>query len=416
MSTVWQATLDQSIPLRKKWCDAAEEGVNVERDIPRMALGVLCGAGFGVTIPFDSDGKQELPPGDEFFASSTPTPGFHFNFGDVLAFLLSNIVTVLATKALLPAWLLRHGPVPRKWKNGAKALEETRNYIQKLVDRERRRNETAYYQQEGHHSNLLTILTNPESSGGLTEDEQIANTFIMVLAGHETSAGILRYSLVLLALFEDKQDWFLKELDQALAGIEPEDWTYDKLFPRLSCCLCIMNEALRLFPGVPVLPKWCPTPTTLKYNQKILHIPAGTMINISLPALQQNPKYFGAKSYEFRPEVWDARSSTGWTEETSNQPIDEGMALPYRYIRKPIPGSYVPFSEGRRACLGKKFAQIEFCLVLAILFQKHRVKLVLKPGESKDAAKARCWRVLRGSLSLLSLQMQEQVPVKWVRR
>jgi cytochrome P450 len=82
------------------------------------------------------------------------------------------------------------------------------------------------------------------------------------------------------------------------------------------------------------------------------------MLNISLPALQQNPKYFGEKAYEFRPEIWDARSVTGWTEETSSQPIDEAMSLPYRYIRKPVSGAYMPFSEGRRACLGKKWSQV----------------------------------------------------------
>jgi cytochrome P450 len=247
MSTVWQATLDQLIPLRKKWCEA-EGGVIVGDDIPKMALGVMCGAGFGVTVPFESEGEQRLLQGDEFFASTTPPQGFHFNFGGALQHLLSNLVTVLATKLLVPAWLLTHGPVPRKWREGAISLKETRTYIQKLLDRERQRNEAGYYAQDAHRSNLLTTVTNPESSGGLTEDEQVANTFILGLAGHETVAGTLRYSLVLLALFEDKQHWFLEELDEALAGLEHDDWTYEKLFPRLVPCLCIMVITKTLFP------------------------------------------------------------------------------------------------------------------------------------------------------------------------
>jgi cytochrome P450 len=246
MSTVWQATLDQLRPLRNKWCDA-EAGVDMKADITKMALGVICGAGFGVEVPFQSEGN-ELPQGDEFFASSTPPRGYHFNFGSAINHLLSNIVTVLATKLLFPGWLLIHGPVPKEWRDGAISLKETRNYIRRLVLREKERNEAGYYEQgagpeKRHHYNLLTTLTNPELSGGLTEDEQIANTFIMALAGHETSAGVMGYSIILLALFQDKQDWLLNELDKALEGIELEDWTYKKLFPRLLPCLCIMVVA-----------------------------------------------------------------------------------------------------------------------------------------------------------------------------
>ena len=47
------------------------------------------------------------------------------------------------------------------------------------------------------------------------------------------------------------------------------------------------------------------------------------------------------------------------------------------------------FSEGARACLGKKFAQVEFVAVIAAIFSKFRVELECDHGETVAAAKKR---------------------------
>ena len=90
---------------------------------------------------------------------------------------------------------------------------------------------------------------------------------------------------------------------------------------------------------------------------------------------------------EFRPERWLL------TENGQNGSADK-KALPVdslaggdlgvnessdtsELLFKPVKGSYLPFSEGYRACLGRRFAQVEVLVVLAVLFQNYSVELAV---------------------------------------
>lgn len=59
--------------------------------------------------------------------------------------------------------------------------------------------------------------------------------------------------------------------------------------------------------------------------------------------------------------------------------INQGLA-----VFKPARGTYLPFSEGARACAGKKFATVEFVAVLVTLLRDHR--LTLEEGWSAEGA------------------------------
>jgi Cytochrome P450 len=43
----------------------------------------------------------------------------------------------------------------------------------------------------------------------------------------------------------------------------------------------------------------------------------------------------------------------------------------------PVKGSYLPFSDGSRACLGQRFAQVEIRAVLARIFSQYSVELAV---------------------------------------
>jgi hypothetical protein len=43
----------------------------------------------------------------------------------------------------------------------------------------------------------------------------------------------------------------------------------------------------------------------------------------------------------------------------------------------PLKGAYIPFSEGYRACLGRRFAQVEVLAVLAVIFSQYSVELAV---------------------------------------
>lgn len=75
---------------------------------------------------------------------------------------------------------------------------------------------------------------------------------------------------------------------------------------------------------------------------------------------------------------------------------------------EPEPGSFIPWADGLRACVGRKFSQVEFVAVLASLFQQYQVRPVLRDGESEEEGRRALVAMVDGSaISAITLQMQE---------
>jgi cytochrome P450 len=51
---------------------------------------------------------------------------------------------------------------------------------------------------------------------------------------------------------------------------------------------------------------------------------------------------------------------------------------------RPPRGAYLPFSEGYRACLSRRFAQVEIIAVLAVLFREYSVELAVDEWASDE--------------------------------
>lgn len=105
-------------------------------------------------------------------------------------------------------------------------------------------------------------------------------------------------------------------------------------------------------------------------------------------ALHRDPELWGADAAQFRPQRWRAAQ-----------------------VRK---GQFIPFSEGARACLGTKFAEVEFVAVIASLFARFRVELVRRPDEESPQARAAAW--LDESLLRGSRRAGHEVPVRFIPR
>ncbi|KAK4694031.1 hypothetical protein P7C71_g3472, partial [Lecanoromycetidae sp. Uapishka_2] len=88
---------------------------------------------------------------------------------------------------------------------------------------------------------------------------------------------------------------------------------------------------------------------------------------------------------EFKPERWllDANAKTGVnmpdqngdTEASNlgvNTAADTSAALYH-----PPKGAYIPFSEGYRSCIGRRFAQVEILAVIALIFTQYSVELAV---------------------------------------
>lgn len=112
---------------------------------------------------------------------------------------------------------------------------------------------------------------------------------------------------------------------------------------------------------------------------------------------------------KFAPQKWDARDpDSGWG--------NGSELMPGTQLRQPVKGAWAAFSEGTRSCLGKKFALVEMCAFLVMIFGKYRITIAPKEGETQEMAHERVKRVMSESTALISVTMREDVGVKIEKR
>jgi cytochrome P450 len=76
---------------------------------------------------------------------------------------------------------------------------------------------------------------------------------VIFMAGHETTANALAWAWYLLALHPDAEARMHEELERALGGRAPG---YDDV-PALRFTRAVLEEAMRLYPPVPILSREC---------------------------------------------------------------------------------------------------------------------------------------------------------------
>ena len=303
------------------------------------------------------------------------------------------------------------------------------------------------------------------SARALTDEDIIGNAFVFILAGHETTANTIHFSLIHLATKVATQRHLQKDLDRILQGRPITQWDYERDIPNLfnGVAGAVMNETLRIVPPVTIIPKSVGKSQAqpLNVDGKKCMVPADCYININAVAVHRNPKYWppGPPSdpehlihptsnidndlEEFRPERWllesDVSKSTlslSGAEHHNNETSDLGVSsIPdtASSLFRPIKGAYIPFSEGYRACLGRRFAQVQVLTVLAVIFSQYSVELAVDQWATDEEVekmsveeRRKVWekarreveRLMRdGMASIFTLQMRNgKVPVRFVKR
>lgn len=211
-----------------------------------------------------------------------------------------------------------------------------------------------------HGDDLLGLLLD----SALTDAEIRHELVTMVIAGHETVAAALAWTLMLLAEHQPAQDRVRAELAghpgpvSLLGHRESLPWTR-----------AVVDEALRLFP-----PAWALSRRALRDDVLGgLAVPAGTLVIVSPWLLHRRPDSW-SDPLEFRPERF-----LGTGAERS--------------------GGYLPFGQGPRLCIGREFALGEMVLVLSRLLGEYR--LSLPPDWTRPEAQAQVAVHPRGGMPLV---------------
>lgn len=295
-------------------------------------------------------------------------------------------------------------------------------------------------------------ITKKEGSK-ITKSDLLGNAFVLMLAGHETTANTLHFSMVLLAMNWPSQKRLQDDIDNIFAGKPMEEWKYEEHFQKLfgSMPAAVMNETLRLLQPIVNIPKSTAAdrPQPLNIGGKQYMVPGDAHVFLSA-AIHRNPKYWAAPSDgsnkegipdvdQFRPERWlvDTKPDNDFVDINYD---DEGLRGPSgedtsSELFKPVKGSYIPFSDGFRSCIGRRFAQVEMLAVLAAIFSQYSVELAVddfasdeevekmpKGGKERrevyKMAADRAQAMLRTKMaSIITLQLRgASIPVRLMKR
>ncbi|HEX6007485.1 MAG TPA: cytochrome P450 [Burkholderiales bacterium] len=191
-------------------------------------------------------------------------------------------------------------------------------------------------------NDLLSMLMSVrDEEGSCMSDQQLRDEAITILlAGHETTALALSWTLYLLALHPDVDARLQDELQQVLNGRTPTPAD----LPALRYTDHVIKEAMRIYPPAYGIGREAVAACELGGY----HVPAGTTIFMSAWVTHRDPRWF-ADPHTFNPDRWN-----------------DGLAerLPRH--------AYMPFGGGPRICIGNSFAIMEATLLLASIAQRYR--------------------------------------------
>ncbi|MBF9050502.1 cytochrome P450 [Roseobacter sp. HKCCD9010] len=183
----------------------------------------------------------------------------------------------------------------------------------------------------------IMTTADPQTGETFSTEEMVDQVAIFFLAGHETSASALGWTLFLLAMFPNWQERIAEEA-AILDG--PEFSVMSKLkFSR-----DVFREALRLYPPVPMMVRENACPETFRDRS----IRKGSQMVISPWHLQRHERLWD------NPDGFDPGR---WQTENGKTCMRE---------------AYIPFSAGSRVCTGAGFAMVEGPLLLSMLVKAFR--------------------------------------------
>jgi len=240
-------------------------------------------------------------------------------------------------------------PIPVSWPTPAnirfkRGMAELDGIVYDIIAERRRTGEDA--------GDLLSMFmfTRDEETGETMSDAQLRDEVMtMFLAGHETTAMNLTWMLYLLAQHPEIEEALRAELRSVL-GESPRRVTMEDL-KRFDLLPRVVKESLRLYPPVPIVARMAEGPDEVGGYA----LPQGSYTLVSPYVTHRHPRYWP------NPERFDP-----------------DRFLPELERARPK-FAYIPFSGGRRKCIGDQFAVVEAQVILATLLPRFR--LSLRPGQ-----------------------------------
>lgn len=195
-----------------------------------------------------------------------------------------------------------------------------------------------------NYQDILSALMdakNPTDGSQFSYDEMVDQICMLFLAGHETSASALAWSLYLLSKCPDLQTKILNEITEKV-GSKSIDYADVK---QLNWVVDTFRESMRLYPPVGFFVR----ESTEDHCIRDKDVKAGSPILVS-PWLIHRHRELWDEPDTFAPERFSTESG-----------------------KASLKCAYIPFSKGPRVCIGAAFAMQEAVLTLANIVRRYEI-------------------------------------------
>ncbi|KAI0690214.1 cytochrome P450 [Cytidiella melzeri] len=195
--------------------------------------------------------------------------------------------------------------------------------------------------------NLMLTGKDKETGVGMSDESIRNNMLTFLIAGHETTSGMLSFILYYLLKNPEAMRKLREEVD---TRIGQRAMTVDDVH-KLPYLIAVMRETLRLAPPAPLRAVTPLEDTTLDDGKwAVEKDPSKIWCNIF--AIQRDPAVWGPDAEEFKPE----------------------RMLDGKFEAAP-PDAWQPFGYGMRGCIGRPFAWQEVQIVMVYLMQRFDIVL-----------------------------------------
>jgi cytochrome P450 len=254
-----------------------------------------------------------------------------------IKYIIEEVQNFLIKEIRLPhkAWWFS---VTGQVKKHLELAEENNSIIREIVEERGKSKEDI--------NDLLNMLleTRYEDTGeGMSVKQLVDEIKVLFIAGHETTANALTFTLYLLGINPKIQQKVLDEI----TAIESQTENIVEQLQKMTYTNAVLNEAMRLYP-----PAWITDRGNVEDdNLAGYNIKKGTLIGVSFYELHRNPKYWENPD-EFIPERF----------------LGEQKKQSMQY--------FYPFGAGPRMCIGAGFAIYEMCLTISNLVKRYNITSV----------------------------------------
>ncbi|EHH5728294.1 cytochrome P450 [Campylobacter coli] len=185
----------------------------------------------------------------------------------------------------------------------------------------------------------LLLVVDADTNKRFSFEEILDQVAMLFLAGHETTASSLTWTLYLLSLYPKEQEKAYEEITQVLQGGVIEI-SHLRQFKYLTN---IFKESLRLYPPVGFFAREAKKDTQVR--DKLIKKGSGVVI---APWLIHRHEEFWTNPHGFNPSRFEGEYKKD---------------------------AYLPFGVGERICIGQGFAMQEAILILANILKKYKLEL-----------------------------------------